>query len=161
MLDSTAEIWNVIPGLDGHYEASNLGRIRSLKRGRPRVLSQYFNGRYVVVMISMNNKSRPHGVHRLVCAAFYGDAPGTVHACHYDGDTQNNHVDNLRWGTPKENAEDQSRHGTHRNTRKTHCKNGHEFTSENTATNGRGARVCKTCRKEYFAEWYARNSKAS
>lgn len=32
---------------------------------------------------------------------------------------------------------------------KTECKRGHEFTPENTRLNGRGARVCKTCTREY------------
>ena len=34
------------------------------------------------------------------------------------------------------------------NAAKTHCKRGHEFTSENTYLNPRGSRVCRTCRAE-------------
>lgn len=161
MPDSSVEIWKPIPGLEGHYEASSLGRIRSLKRGKVRIMSAIPNGRYLQVMICMDGKYGRQGIHRLVCAAFYGPASGAIHACHYDGDAHNNQVSNLRWGTPLENADDLRRHGRHRNGRKTHCKRGHEFTPENTATNKRGARLCKTCRRAYFAEWSSRNIKAA
>ncbi len=30
--------------------------------------------------------------------------------------------------------------------KRTHCKNGHEFTEENTYVNTRGFRTCKACR---------------
>ena len=33
----------------------------------------------------------------------------------------------------------------HHNAAKTHCPHGHEYTPENTLTNGKGARVCKSC----------------
>jgi DNA-binding XRE family transcriptional regulator len=35
-------------------------------------------------------------------------------ACHNDGNTSNNNVDNLRWDTPAGNAADTERHGTRR-----------------------------------------------
>jgi hypothetical protein len=34
---------------------------------------------------------------------------------HLDGDPANNRLDNLRWGTPIENAQDRKRHGTYIN----------------------------------------------
>lgn len=44
------------------------------------------------------------------------------------------------------------------NARKTHCKNGHEFTPEN-LHNRAGKRVCKTCSSEYNKKrWAARSS---
>jgi hypothetical protein len=33
----------------------------------------------------------------------------------------------------------------------THCKHGHEYTPENTYTNPRGKRVCRTCHRERVA----------
>ena len=50
-------------------------------------------------------------VHHLVLAAFVGPKmPGMV-CRHLDGNPANNHVGNLCWGTPKENAADRVRHG--------------------------------------------------
>ena len=52
-------------------------------------------------------------VHRLVCEAFHGAPPkGRNHVAHWDGVRDNNNVENLRWASPKENAEDRMRHGT-------------------------------------------------
>ena len=42
------------------------------------------------------------------------------------------------------------------NAAKTHCVNGHEFTKENTFIGTRGARGCKTCRREASARFYAK-----
>lgn len=39
------------------------------------------------------------------------------------------------------------------NARKTHCKRGHEFTSENTYTPKAGGRVCRTCNQMNVAAW--------
>lgn len=43
------------------------------------------------------------------------------------------------------------------NSRKTHCKRGHEFTPENTVYLPLG-RGCKTCRKASWRAWYARQT---
>ncbi len=42
------------------------------------------------------------------------------------------------------------------NSRKTHCDNGHEFTSENTVTGMRGRRYCRTCNREKTRRWRTR-----
>lgn len=49
-------------------------------------------------------------VHTIVISAFKGKNPGGMHCRHLDGDKLNNHKDNLKWGTPKENAEDRKKH---------------------------------------------------
>jgi len=51
-------------------------------------------------------------VHRLVCLAFRGPAPGPRYeAQHRDGTRTNNRATNLKWGLPKDNADDRERHG--------------------------------------------------
>lgn len=37
-------------------------------------------------------------------------------------------------------------------TKKTHCKNGHEFTEENTRILANGSRVCRACKREWARE---------
>ena len=157
MGNSIAEVWKPIHGFEGHYEASNAGRIRSVKKPVPHLMKPRMarNG-YMNVMICMAGIYRPHGVHRLVLLAFAGPAPEGFHACHHDGDKTNNSPENLRWDSPRGNALDMRRHGTHRNSRKTHCKRGHEFTTENTYIRPGGKRNCIACRATNWAEFSAR-----
>ena len=54
-------------------------------------------------------------VHRLVLEAFAGPCPEGMECLHGDGNPANNRLDNLRWGTKKENQADSARHGTARN----------------------------------------------
>ncbi|TXH09365.1 MAG: HNH endonuclease [Spirochaetes bacterium] len=42
----------------------------------------------------------------------------------------------------------------------THCKRGHEFTPENTHTDGRGRRACKACRRATSSTWWRRKMEA-
>jgi hypothetical protein len=42
------------------------------------------------------------------------------------------------------------------NAAKSHCKNGHEFTDDNTAFDSAGYRVCRHCRLESYARYRAR-----
>lgn len=44
-----------------------------------------------------------------------------------------------------------------RNASQTHCKNGHEFTPENTRIGKRGERRCRACNREKMRAFYARN----
>lgn len=167
------ETWKPIPDFEGYYEASSLGQIRGVDRVvtdsrggkrsyRERVLKQrVINNGYMVVMLSKHGAYRPRLVHRLILKAFAGVPADDLECRHLNGDPKDNRIENLRWGTRSENSIDQVNHGTHRNTRKTHCKRGHEFTAETTGTNKRGARLCLICRKRTWDEWYARNKKVA
>ncbi len=42
---------------------------------------------------------------------------------------------------------------------KTHCKNGHEFTPDNTYNNKNGSRTCRICRLAWIAEDYRKKRK--
>lgn len=50
-------------------------------------------------------------VHRLVLEAFVGPCPPGMQCRHLDGNPKNNRLENLCWGTSKENHEDAARHG--------------------------------------------------
>lgn len=98
--------------LDDYYVTS-MGRIFSAKFGKIREMKQpKLNGGYHVVCLHFAGAAEMHYVHRLMMRAFYGiDTNHNLHTRHLDGDVDNNTLDNLALGTPKDNAEDRERHG--------------------------------------------------
>lgn len=85
-----AEIWRPVPGYGGHYEASNLGRVRSVdrvvvKRHRSgKTIQQRYAGRlltpcpsdelgHMVVHLGVDGRRLNVAVHRLVLLAFAGE----------------------------------------------------------------------------------------
>jgi hypothetical protein len=88
-------------------------------------------------------------VHRLVAEIWLPDPlPGQIQVRHLNGDPFDNRLENLAWGTARDNAEDRMRHGRGvLKDQKTHCINGHEYTEENTYrwSSENGYRRCKTC----------------
>jgi len=66
-----------------------------------------------VVNIAYPAGIKQEKVHRLVLAAFVGECPDGMIACHNNGDHSDNRLDNLRWDTPKANEADKLIHGTH------------------------------------------------
>lgn len=52
-------------------------------------------------------------VHRIICRTFHGHPElGRDHVRHLDGNMDNNHADNLAWGSRQDNEADKERHGT-------------------------------------------------
>jgi len=114
------EIWKPIPGLEGYYSASSLGRIYrhdrwiSAKLGSKKFYPGDICGGHMgqrgYRKVSVFGKNLE--IHRLICLAFHGLPPSEKHhAAHWDDDKANNVASNLRWATPKENAEDRLRNG--------------------------------------------------
>lgn len=70
-------------------------------------------GRIPYVRVRLGKKSWL--MQRLVLEAFVGPCPPGCEARHFpDRNPQNNRLDNLQWGTKKENAADKTVHGTSR-----------------------------------------------
>lgn len=67
---------------------------------------------YRFVWLARNGRYVKRYVHRLVLLSFVGPCPKGQNTRHLDGSRSNNKLDNLKWGTPKEQAEDRNRHGT-------------------------------------------------
>ncbi len=110
------EIWKPIEGYEGKYEISNKGKVKSLdshhKTHYQKIMTPWQgNKKYLYITLKKNGKNRTFAVHRLVLDAFIEKNPGNKQCAHYDGNPQNNCVENLRWATAKENSKDRQRHG--------------------------------------------------
>lgn len=102
------ENWKQVDGFGGHYEVSDLGRVRRGGRVlKPRAAP---NG-YLNVNLS-NGKATRKSIHVLVAAAFFGPRPEGKQVAHLDGDQSHNAKGNLAYLTPSENARQKRGHGT-------------------------------------------------
>jgi hypothetical protein len=145
-----AERWAQVPGFEGRYDVSNLGRVRSWLLGAgPRILraSPNRNG-YPQLTLCLDGQRSTPGVHKLVALAFLGPRPEGREVRHLDGNRLNSALVNLTYGTKAENSQDSIGHGTHVNAGKTHCKHGHAYDEANTRVDSRGWRWCRTCHRE-------------
>ena len=102
----TNERWKDIDGYDGAYQVSDLGRVRSLKYGKVRVLrpSKNDNGYLKTVLFKDGDRKQSY-VHRLVAQAFIeNDDETKIYINHRDECKQNNRVSNLEYCTPQYNT---------------------------------------------------------
>ena len=163
------ERWLPVVGYEGLYEVSDLGSVRSLDRvdsyghhRKTRVLKPIPNGSgHYQVRLYRNGKSESYPyVHRLVLETFVGPCPKGMFSCHWNDDPSDNRLENLRWDTEKANQADKLRNGHNTNANKTHCKNGHEYTDENTYIRPDGNRDCRECVGERGRRYHQRKKKA-
>lgn len=109
------EEWREIPGYEGFYEVSNLGRIRSVDRPiqvehrpgelrtfnrRGKLMKPFVKGEggYLAVELRKGGSKKQHGVANLVALAFIGPPPEGYATHPKDGDPLNVAVANLRYG---------------------------------------------------------------
>lgn len=113
------EIWKDIPKYEGHYQASNLGRIKSLQRKRKhpsgtgtttvkeRILKAAVSPMgYLTLRLSKDGKKKTLTVHKLVAMAFLNHTPcgHKMVVNHINFNKQDNRVCNLEIVTQRENA---------------------------------------------------------
>lgn len=97
------EIWKDIPGYEDLYQASNFGRVKSLRRNIIMLPRADKHG-YLRVMLSVKGYRKYCQIHRLVAWAFIPNPENKPVVNHIDGDPRNNKVDNLEWCTQSENV---------------------------------------------------------
>ncbi len=64
------------------------------------------------VSLTVNGVRRKKYIHIAGLEAFVCQRPNGMEGLHNDGNPENNHISNLRWGTHKENMQDSIVHGT-------------------------------------------------
>lgn len=102
------EQWKDVPGYEGRYQVSNLGRVKALsfmqrwrhglRRTKERILAQQtINSGYRIVHLHLDGVRSAKTVHRLVAEAFCPGFDTALDVNHIDGDKQNNRAPNLEW----------------------------------------------------------------
>ena len=113
------EQWKDIPGYEGWYQVSNLGRIRSVPRILPHktkggaISNQHWSGKilrptiigsgYEMVVLTKHRTPTYPTVHRLVATVFVPNPENKPVVNHIDGNKSNNVATNLEWVTSSEN----------------------------------------------------------
>ncbi|MBE9490945.1 MAG: HNH endonuclease [Bacteroidetes bacterium] len=114
---TTKEIWKDVPGYEGFYQASSLGRIKGLDRlkwnrfkyyihkGRILKPSLSKNG-YLRVQLCLNNKIKYKNIHQIIAITFLNHIPnGRIDVVnHINFNKQDNRVENLEITTTRENS---------------------------------------------------------
>ena len=105
--------------MNGIYEISNLGRVKSLKFNKEKILKSTPNRYgYYTVGLSKNNIKKTEKVHILVARHFIEYPYNKLQVNHKDGNKENNTISNLEWVTAKENIQHAWKNGLNRVTQR-------------------------------------------
>jgi hypothetical protein len=119
------EVWKDVPEFEGIYQASDLGRVKSLSRTvahtkgsgarqiRERILHPGVNNKgYLHVVLSKNGITKSTRVHRIIAKLFNPNIHSDIlEVNHKDGDKLNNKSTNLEWVTHHKNIIHSWEHG--------------------------------------------------
>ena len=117
------EVWKDVPGYEGLYQVSNMGRVKSLDRyvptrwGTPTfrkgvmLKPKYSCHGYAIVSLCKKGEIKDMAIHRIVLETFVGSCLPGQQCRHLDTDTRNNQLKNLCWGTQQEDWNDRRKYG--------------------------------------------------
>lgn len=118
--DLSGEEWRDVIGYEGLYQVSNFGRIKSFHKGKViiRKLVTLIDG-YKQISLDKGGCRKCKNVHELVAKAFIPNLENKPIIDHYDRNTANNCIWNLRWVTNSENQ----RHAVESGSKRCGCNN--------------------------------------
>lgn len=97
------EIWKQIPNYKD-YEVSTLGKVRSSKFGKIRILKPQMSHRKIpFIRLSENGVWRSFYISSLILSNFVSPRPEGKEASHLNDIAMDNRLSNLAWETPVEN----------------------------------------------------------
>jgi hypothetical protein len=114
------EIWKDVPNYEGLYQASECGKVKSLRRNI--ILSPSISKLgYARLVLVKGKYKKGFLVHRLVALSHIPNPDNKVFINHKNGKPLDNHINNLEWCTPQENSIHSfvclNRQGTNKNKR--------------------------------------------
>jgi len=105
------EIWKDVIGYEGHYQISNLGRVKSFKICRgvsERILKPSNDGKgYIFIGLIKNKVRKNFKIHKLIQSSFQ---LGSGLIDHINGERSDNRLENLRVVTHRENNQNRKHH---------------------------------------------------
>jgi len=98
------------------YYINKQGRLWSAPKGRSNKKGKYLKpgtiNEHFHVGLQRDGKQFSRYIHRLVLETFIGPCPEGMECRHLNGNSRDNNLSNLQWGTHKENGLDIVRHGS-------------------------------------------------
>lgn len=98
------EIWKDVPGYEGLYQVSNLGRVKSnyIKK----IINGSLRGGYLRVKLIKDGSKKTISIHQIVLMAFIGHEPNGMNIVvdHIDNNKLNNNLENLQLISNRENC---------------------------------------------------------
>lgn len=104
--DPVEEKWIDVIGLDGRYQISSLGRVKSVAR-RVKTWNAFKSIPEIILKLRLRNGYlawKNKNVHRMVAIAFLEKPDGSDYVNHKNGNRLDNRVSNLEWCTPEQNS---------------------------------------------------------
>lgn len=102
------ENWKDIEGYEGLYQVSNIGRVKRLAGFKCNV-ERFLTGSkdkdgYILICLSKDGNAKKYKLHRLVALHFIPNIENKPEIDHINTIKTDNRVENLKWVTRKENA---------------------------------------------------------
>lgn len=106
--DLPGEEWKDVPNYKGLYQASNMGRIKSLPRKfqpKEKLMGCKLPTDYYIVNFKENGKNKQYFIHRVIAETFLPNAQNFPMVHHKDHNPSNNKLGNLMWASARQNSQ--------------------------------------------------------